>query len=383
MSKPGVIKMMEKIVTLHNKWYIIRTYERSIMIVKNIKYALDRYGYKVTNIGGGDYIFLIKFSNEKISAVVIIDDIKYPELADAQQCEAIKQSFESTYLFRGYENVEMLFLILTDKPFEYKNFCEGKLVFWVADMYSERLISFIDNDGPFNHLRSTIENALSGQTDNSGTIKNRTFGKSILQTIITDVIVAINILIYIYMEIKLNYIERYIFMLDYGNIPTAVVDMNQYYRLFTSTFLHFDLNHIVSNIVCLIFIGCFFEPMIGHIKFMLIYIASGIFGNICSLVYLYNLGRPALAAGASGAVSGVLGAFVAYALLRKSEKNKISVLKIILAIGMVIILCINETNGTIAGNIAHVGGAVFGIILAYIIYKCEKNKQNKMAKMAE
>jgi rhomboid protease GluP len=123
--------------------------------------------------------------------------------------------------------------------------------------------------------------------------------------------------------------------------------------------------------------------MIGHIKFMLIYIASGIFGNICSLVYLYNLGRPALAAGASGAVSGVLGAFVAYALLKKSEKNKISVLKIILAIGMVIILCINETNGTIAGNIAHVGGAVFGIILAYIIYKCEKNKQNKMAKMAE
>ncbi len=353
------------------------------MIVKNINYALYRYGYKDTNIDGGDHTFLIRIGKEKISAVVIIDDIKYPELLDAQQCEAIKQSFESTYLFRGYKEVEMLFLILTDKPFEYKNFCEGKLIFWVADISSERLISFIDNDGAFNHLRNAIEDALSAPTENNGTTKNRTFLKTLSQTYITDAIFAINILIYIYMYMTLNYIERYIFMLDYCSIPTAVVDMKQYYRLFTSTFLHFDLNHIISNIFFLVFVGCLLEPMIGHIRYMLIYITSGVFGSVCSIVYLYIVGKTSLCAGASGAVSGIFGAFAAYGLLKKSEKKKNSVIRILLVIGMVILFCINTVDGTIAGNIAHMGGAVMGIILAFIFYICEKNKQNKIAKMTE
>lgn len=350
------------------------------MIVKNIKYALYRYGYKDTNIDGGDHTFLIRIGEEKISAVVIIDDIKYGELADAQECEAIKQSFESTYLFRGYKEVEMLFLILTDKPFEYKNFCEGKLIFWVADISSERLISFIDNDGAFNHLRNAVEDALSAPTENNGTREKRTFLKTLSQTYITDAIVAINILIYIYMYMTLNYNERYIFMLDYCSIPTAVVDMKQYYRLFTSTFLHADFSHLTSNMVCLFFIGYYLEPIMGHIKYILLYLTSGIFASVCSVVYHSSTGNDALCMGASGAVYGVLGALVIYAFLSRIKKYKISILRILLLIGFFVVEGMQSTN---VDHAAHIGGFVFGIIFAFIFYICEKNKKNKMVKMTE
>lgn len=359
-------------MTLHIKWYIIRTYGRSLMVVKNTIYALNKYGYKVTNIDGGDYIVLIRPNEEKISSVVIIDDTKYPHLADAQQCEAIKQSFESTYLFRGYENVEMLFLILTDNPFEYKNFSEGKLIFWVADICSERLLSFIDNDGPFNYLRNIIESALSRPTDNDDTIKNRTFGNFFSQHFITIALIIINVLLFIYKEAILDNIEQYIFRLKYSNISTVTFEAKQYYRLFTSTFLHVDFSHLTSNMVCLFFIGYSLEPVMGHIKFILLYLTSGIFASVCSVVYFSSIGRFALCMGASGAVYGVLGALVIYALLSKIEKYKISITRILFLIGFSIVVGIQNTN---VDHAAHIGGVVFGIILAYIFCKFEKNKK--------
>lgn len=350
------------------------------MIVKNIKYALYRYGYKDTNIDGGDHTFLIRIGKEKISAVVIIDDIKYPELADAQQCEAIKQSFESTYLFRGYKEVEMLFLILTDKPFEYKNFCEGKLIFWVADISSERLISFIDNDGAFNHLRNAIEDALSAPTENNVTTKNRTFGSFLTQHFITIALIIINVLLFIYKEAILDNFEQYIFRLRYSNISDITFEAKQYYRLFTSTFLHADFSHLTSNMICLFFIGYYLEPVMGHIKYILLYLTSGIFASVCSVVYYSSTGNVALCMGASGAVYGVLGALVIYAFLSKIKEYKISISRILFLIGFSVVAGMQSTN---VDHAAHIGGFVFGIILAFIFYIFEKNKKKKMVKMTE
>ena len=169
-------------------------------------------------------------------------------------------------------------------------------------------------------------------------------------------------------------------MLDYCSIPTAVVDMKQYYRLFTSTFLHADFSHLTSNMVCLFFIGYYLEPIMGHIKYILLYLTSGIFASVCSVVYHSSTGNDALCMGASGAVYGVLGALVIYAFLSRIKKYKISISRILFLIGFSVVAGMQSTN---VDHAAHIGGFVFGIILAFIFYICEKNKKKKMVKMTE
>ena len=130
------------------------------MKIKDLVNALSEHGYKIAKIQGDDYTFLCKTNEEEVPTIVIIDDIMYPKLADPEQCATISKAFENTFLLRGYRRVNTLFLILTDKPYGFKNFSDGSFLFWVADLYSERLISFMENDTAFDSVRSSIEETL-------------------------------------------------------------------------------------------------------------------------------------------------------------------------------------------------------------------------------
>lgn len=341
------------------------------MIVKNLIHALGEQDYKIAKIEGGDYTFLCKTNGEEISTVVIIDDIKYPKLADTEQCEAINKSFESTFLLRGYKKVETLFLILTDKPYGFKNFSEGKFLFWVADLYSERLLSFMDNDDAFDHLRNIIEESLSKPVKKSFTIKNRTLRNLLSKPFITVGLIIINILLFIYKDMILDIFEQQIFLLKYANISIVTFEAKQYYRLFTCTFLHDDFSHLAGNMMSLFFVGYYLEPVMGHIKYTLLYLASGIFASVCSVVYFSSASTPALCIGASGAVFGVLGAYVTFALLGKFERYEISISRTLIMIGLALFGGMQSTN---IDNAAHLGGVIFGSILAYIYCISSKNK---------
>ena len=118
----------------------------------------------------------------------------------------------------------------------------------------------------------------------------------------------------------------------------------------------------------------------GHIKYILLYLTSGIFASVSSVVYYRSTGNVALCMGASGAVYGVLGALVIYAFLSKIKEYKISISRILFLIGFSVVAGMQSTN---VDHAAHIGGFVFGIILAFIFYIFEKNKKKKMVKMTE
>ena len=341
------------------------------MIVKNLIHALSEHDYKIAKIEGGDYTFLCKTNNEEISTIVIIDDIKYPKLADTEQCESINKSFENTFLLRGYIKVETLFLILTDKPYGFKNFSEGKFLFWVADLYSERLLSFMENDVAFDHLRTVIEESLSKPVKKSFTVKNRALRNFLSQPFVTVTLIIINILIFIYKDMILDFIDQQIFLVKYSNISTVTFSAKQYYRLFTCTFLHSDFSHLASNMMSLFFVGYYLEPIMGHIKYIILYLLSGIFASVCSVVYFTGAGVTALCIGASGAVFGVLGAYVTFALLGRFERYQLSIPRILLMVGLALFGGMQNTN---IDNAAHIGGIIFGSILAYIYCISSKNK---------
>ena len=72
-------------------------------------------------------------------------------------------------------------------------------------------------------------------------------------------------------------------MLQHGAMYVPYLIKNgEYYRLFTSMFLHFGYDHLFNNMVVLVAMGWNLELEIGKIKFLIVYFISGLAGNILS-----------------------------------------------------------------------------------------------------
>lgn len=104
-----------------------------------------------------------------------------------------------------------------------------------------------------------------------------------------------------------------------ANSREYIIEKNQYWRLLSAVFLHVNFTHLLSNEISLYFFGIRVEKYMGKLKFIIIYLVSGIFGNILSM--LFNSG---ISAGASGAIYGLIGAVTALAQQKEKKVDNLS-----------------------------------------------------------
>jgi membrane associated rhomboid family serine protease len=104
---------------------------------------------------------------------------------------------------------------------------------------------------------------------------------------------------------------------NYGLTPAAVLhtpSLSAFATLFTSMFLHADLLHLGGNMLFLYVFGDNVEDTFGHVGFLLFYFVAGLlasFAHVGSLLYFMDAqGLQTVTIGASGAISGVLGAYL-------------------------------------------------------------------------
>ena len=102
----------------------------------------------------------------------------------------------------------------------------------------------------------------------------------------------------------------------YGPLITGA---GEWYRVFTSMFLHFGISHLANNMLVLFVLGQRLEPAVGGVRYLLIYLLSGFGGNVISLGLEMQSSNYAVSAGASGAVFGVMGAMI-YVILRNKGR---------------------------------------------------------------
>src|SRR5699024_3481221 len=122
--------------------------------------------------------------------------------------------------------------------------------------------------------------------------------------------VLLNILVFVVLEFWGN-TEDPGFMLGHGaSFVPLIVERGEYYRLFTSMFLHFGIEHLFNNMLVLIFLGDMLEKLAGKWRYLLIYLLGGLGGNLLSLAMELRSGEFAVSAGASGAIFAVIGALV-------------------------------------------------------------------------
>ena len=145
----------------------------------------------------------------------------------------------------------------------------------------------------------------------------------------------------------------------------------EYWRLFTAMFIHASISHIFSNMFALVYIGLMTENKIGSKRFLSIYILSGLAGSASSLLF-HPTGYMA---GASGAVIGMFGAFLALLTGSAFEKHA----RKAMLISTVLVSALMVVNGfTKSGvdNSAHIGGLVSGFIIG-MIFQYELTRNNR------
>jgi membrane associated rhomboid family serine protease len=140
----------------------------------------------------------------------------------------------------------------------------------------------------------------------------------------------------------------------YSLQPLLIHYQHQYYRVFTAMFMHANFQHILFNMIALVIVGPPLEVLLGKVRFLALYLIAGLGGSVAS--YLLS---PAsiLGLGASGAIMGVMAAYVVIGLRRH--------LPIAPVVALIALNLLIGFTGSIDWR-AHLGGLVVGALLAFV-----------------
>ena len=182
---------------------------------------------------------------------------------------------------------------------------------------------------------------------------------------VTAALILINILVFVAVELTGTSQDAW-HVLNYGAAYTPyIVERGEVYRLFTSMFLHFGIEHLLNNMLVLFVLGSRLEQVIGKVRFLLIYLLGGISGNIISLLLELRLQEFAVSAGASGAVFAVMGAMIYVVIRNKGWLGDLSMRQILVMAAFSLYFGFTSSG---VDNAAHVGGLLAGFALSVLLW---------------
>lgn len=193
-------------------------------------------------------------------------------------------------------------------------------------------------------------------------------------------IIILNVFVF-YVQISSPNFERFIYQYGFVSQRFNPFDLESYGFIVTSMFMHGGFWHIISNLWFLHIFGDNVEDRMGHVGYAIFYILAGIVATLVQYVFMVGSSIPLV--GASGAISGVAGA---YFLLFRSSKVKSLVftgyyvttanLPVWLFLGYWFAIQIVSGFATFDPNadggvawFAHIGGFVFGLFIALFLRK--------------
>ncbi|MCR2802740.1 rhomboid family intramembrane serine protease [Paenibacillus soyae] len=175
---------------------------------------------------------------------------------------------------------------------------------------------------------------------------------------VVSLLLAINIALFVAMEVT-GSSKSVLTLLQFGAV-TNEPGFLEPWDFVSAMFLHIGFMHLLMNGFALYIFAAPLETLFGKWRFLLLYLASGLIGNVVSL-YLHQ--DPYVGAGASGAIYGVYASYIALTLFRKSAVGH-TIRKTFLTI-----FAVGVIYSIITPNVdlyAHLGGFIGGFLVTML-----------------
>lgn len=178
----------------------------------------------------------------------------------------------------------------------------------------------------------------------------------------TYVILAVNVLFFAGMELS-GGSTRSAVLIAFGANFAPLVERGEFFRLVVANFLHIGFLHFAVNSYSLYVVGARLENLIGHPRFVMLYLLTGISGAVFSFVFTHGL-----SAGASTSLFGAVGGLIAYFFRHRKALGEFGRQSLINMLGIVVInFVIGLSPGSAIDNFGHLGGLLGGLALGWFM----------------
>ncbi len=296
--------------------------------------------------------------------------------------------FTAYHKFSGRSSGEEIIVIVENGSARIQSRCLGSQMFdWNINKknvegfitcFNEILPAITDNEiiQKWQELQPAFEASQEKVFQNSEATNESFFSlfKPVKGYFITPLLIDINVLIFILMVIfgANILVPDNQTLITWGANLRPLTLSGEWWRLITNCFIHVGILHLLLNMYALLYIGLLLEPKLGSQCFFTAYLLTGIAGSVNSL-YWHEL---TISAGASGAIFGLYGVFLAMLTTNLIEKTARKALLASISVFVVY----NLANGLKDGidNAAHIGGLICGLIIGYAYYPGLKKTVSKV-----
>jgi len=178
---------------------------------------------------------------------------------------------------------------------------------------------------------------------------------------ITLGVIAINIIAFI----VVNLIRGGKDLIYVAQLNIAITQEGEFWRLFTAMFFHANAEHLLANMLSLLFVGSFCELRYPKkMYYPITYILSGLIGNLFTLWFE---GDFVLSLGASGAIAGLYGSMI---IMMRKNSRRFHILSIIFLANFLI-----NSFAPGIGTWAHIFGLLFGLLMGFYITRTDETRE--------
>ena len=345
---------------------------------KKIEEYLSGRGYHIIpNDAGNEIKVFFRVDQSLASAVILIDARKI--ILSRQVFTNLKNDVGAMFASKGYANIKIFSIFIVNNSILGKKITQQEEFSWIIDMQAKRLVIYEHQLLDFDNLKAGLEETVDRWFEENGLAEEKlTLWKVFANTVwnnearITIGLILINILVFAVLSIGGSTLDV-AYMMDHGAMfPSYILYKEEYYRLFTCIFLHFGIEHLGANMLSLYIFGERVEGVLGKVKFLILYLVSGLFASCTSLLSSYLMGTEIASAGASGAIFGVIGALFVIIIKDRQRFKELTPARAALMIGYSLFAGI---TGVGIDNAAHIGGLIAGLILGAIFFRKGRNEK--------
>lgn len=349
-------------------------------------YQLLKNGYKEMIASGDDNPFLVFYTNVGMSLIYVMCGMasRYKE----EEYRSLKQSFDTQIKKLGGDTKSFLVLSVDSDKEDFLEqmavarqvMADNKFV-WIFDDKNNVPIVEETQIEEFFGLRRVLEGAQNVSDEEAEKVIEKSYYENEYGKVTEKpetknqlpkaalTLVIINTIVFLISYFTKDLLYRY-----GAGLSSEIHNPASYYRLFTSLFIHEDVYHLFSNMLLLGVVAFNVEKILKSGNFVICYFLAGLLGNIGEMVVTYINGESVMFYGASGAVLGMVGSYIALLVCKKIKNIYASGLWI--ALGIIYMLLSGFLQQDIA-DAAHIVGFVSGFFITLLINVITNKKKGR------